>query len=64
LPLGFKLFELLQYYPVEKLPLHSPGLDFFRLNSRTVEILHQKLCIVVFPHIPDEISDAYKQKFL
>lgn len=36
LPLGFKLYELLQYYPADKIPEHSPGLDFFRANSRNV----------------------------
>ena len=27
-------------------------------------MLHQNLCIVVFPRIPDEISEAYRIKFI
>ncbi len=44
LPLGFKLYELLQYYPIEKIPTDSPGYEFFKENSRRVEVLHHKLC--------------------
>ena len=64
LPLGFKIYEVLQYYPKEKLPESSPGLDFFKENSRIVEVMHQNLTIVVFPRIETEISEAFKSEFL
>ena len=64
LPLGFKIYEVLQYYPKSQLPAHSPGLDFFKENSRIVEVMHQNLTIVVFPRIEKEISEAFKAEFL
>ena len=36
LPLGFKIYEVLQYYPRHQLPADSPGLAFFKENSRIV----------------------------
>lgn len=27
-------------------------------------MVHQKLCLVVFPHTPEEISDGFKSEFL
>ena len=52
MPLGFKLYELLRLYPEDKVPESSPGIDFFKSKSRVVEVVHQKLCFVVFPQVP------------
>jgi hypothetical protein len=60
LPLGFKIYEVLQYYPKSKIEESTPALEFFKENSRIVEVMHQNLTIVVFPKIETEISEAFK----
>jgi len=64
LPLGFKLYEMLMYYPKEKLQEETEGVRFFREHSRVIEVLHHELSMVYFPKPTIEISEAFRSEFL
>lgn len=66
LPLGFKLYFVLQEY-IEKgleVDTDTPPMKFYEIHTKTIEVVHNSLFTVRFPEPPVYISEAFKKEFL
>jgi hypothetical protein len=66
LPLGFKLYFVLQEY-IEKgleIDTKTDAMEFFKEHTKTIEVVHSRLFTLRFPEPPITISKAFKKEFL